>query len=61
VGGVETVVTNQLRKMFRSHIHKEAEHTTAVRINSDKLADTNSQCFHKPFATGTRNNLLTVI
>ena len=42
VGRVETIVTNHLRKMFRSRIHKAAERNTAARINSDKLADTNS-------------------
>jgi len=30
------------RTMLRSRIHTAAEHTTAVRINSDKLTDTNS-------------------
>jgi len=28
--------------MFRSRIHKPDERNTAVRINSDKLNDTNS-------------------
>ena len=42
VGRVETIVTNHLRKMFRSRIHKAAERNTAANINSDKLADTNS-------------------
>jgi len=41
-GRVKTIVTNHLRKMFRSRIHKAAEHNTAVRINSDKLTNTNS-------------------
>jgi len=43
VGKLETEVMNQLRKMLRSHIHKAAEeHTPAIRINSDKLTETNS-------------------
>jgi len=42
VGRVKTVVTNHLREMFRSHIHKAAERNTAARINSDKLTETNS-------------------
>ena len=33
VGRVKTVVTNHLRKMFRSRIHKAAECNTTVRIN----------------------------
>jgi len=55
------LVTNHLRKVFRSRIHKAAERNTPARINSDKLTDTNSKGFHKPLATGTVNNLLTVI
>ena len=42
MGRLITEVTNQLRKILRSRTHKAAEHTTAVRINSDKLSDTNS-------------------
>jgi len=42
VGRVETVVTNHLRKIFRSRIHKAAERDTAARINWDKLTETNS-------------------
>ena len=38
----KTVVTNHLRQMFRSHIHKAAECNTAARINSYKLTETNS-------------------
>jgi len=38
--GIE--VTNQLRKVLRSRIHKAAEDTTAVRINSNKLTETDS-------------------
>jgi len=37
-------VTNLLRKMLRSRIHKEAEHTNAISINSDKVADIMSSC-----------------
>jgi len=29
-------------RYFKSHIHKVAEHTTAVKINADKLAHPNS-------------------
>jgi len=58
---LKTEVTNQLHEMLRSHMHKEAEHTTAVWINSDKLTGTNSKCFHRHFAAGTSNNLLTVV
>jgi len=61
VGRVKTVVTNHLRKMFRSRIHKAAEFNTTARINWDKLTETDSWCFNKPFAIGTSNNLLTVI
>jgi len=35
--------------MFRSRRHKAAERNTAARINSDKLTETNSWCFHKLF------------
>jgi len=42
VGRIKTVVTNHLRKMFRSRIHKAAERKIAARINSDKLTETNS-------------------
>jgi len=42
-GKVETVVTNNLRKMFRSRIHEAAKRNTAARINSDKLTETNYQ------------------
>jgi len=35
-------VTNLLRKMLRSRIHKDAEHANAASINSDKLVDTMS-------------------
>jgi len=42
VGRVKTVVTNHLRKMFRSRIHKAAEGNTVARINSDKSTETNS-------------------
>jgi len=32
-----------MRKMLRSHTrHKAGEHTPTVRINSDKLTETNS-------------------
>jgi len=34
VGKVRTVVTNHLRKMFRSRIHKAAERNIPARINS---------------------------
>jgi len=61
VGRVKTVVTNHLRKLFRSRIHMAAECNTTARIHWDKLTETNSECFHKPFVTGTSNNLLTVI
>jgi len=33
VGRVKTVVTNYLRKMFLSRIHKAAESKTAARLN----------------------------
>jgi len=33
VGRVKNVVTNHLRKMFPSRIHKAAERNTAARIN----------------------------
>jgi len=33
VGRVKTVVTNHLRKMFRSRVHKAAERNTAAWIN----------------------------
>jgi len=33
VGRVKTVVTNHLRKIFRSRIHKAAECNTTARIN----------------------------
>jgi len=42
VGRVKTVVTNHLRKMFPSCIHKATEHNTAARINSDKPTKTKS-------------------
>jgi len=42
LGRVKTVVTNNLRKMFRSRIHMAAERNTAARINSDKLTETTS-------------------
>jgi len=42
VGRVKTVVTNHLRKMFRSCINKATERNTAARINSDKSTETNS-------------------
>ena len=42
VGRVKTVVTNHLRKMFRSRIHKAAECNTKAMINRDKLNETNS-------------------
>jgi len=42
VGRVKTVVTNHLRKIFRSRIHKAAECNTTLRINWDKLTETNS-------------------
>ena len=42
VGRVKTIVTNHLRKMFRSRIHKAAKRNTAARINSDKLTDADS-------------------
>jgi len=61
MGRVKSIVTYHLPKMFRSRIHKAAECNTAARINSDKLTETNSQCFHKPFATGASNNLLIII
>ena len=60
VGRVKTVVTNRLRRMFRSRMHKAAERNTAAWINSNALIETNS-CFRKHFATGTSNYLLTVI
>jgi len=58
---VKTVVTNHLGKMFRSRIHKAAKRNIPYRINSDKLTETSSSSFHKPFVTGVSNNLLTVI
>jgi len=42
VGGVKTVVTNHIHKMFPSHMHKAVERNTAGRINSDKLTETSS-------------------
>jgi len=42
VGRVKTEVTNHLRKIFRSRIHKAAECNTTARINWDKLTETNS-------------------
>ena len=42
LGRVKTVVTNHLRKMFRSRIHKTAECNTTAKINWDKLTETNS-------------------
>jgi len=42
VGRVKTVVTNHLRKIFRSRIHKAAECNTTPRINWNKLTETNS-------------------
>ena len=42
VGRVKTVVTNLLRKIFRSRIHKSAECNTTPRINWDKLTETNN-------------------
>jgi len=40
VGRVKTVVTNHLRKMFRSRIHKAAERNTAAsRIHADELTE----------------------
>ena len=42
VGRVKAVVTNHVRTMFRSRIHKVAERSTAARINWDKLTETNS-------------------
>ena len=42
VGRVKTVVTNHLRKIFQSRIHKAAECNTTPRINWDKLTETNS-------------------
>jgi len=46
VGRVKTVVTNHLRKMFRSRMHKAAVRNTAARKNMDKLTESNSYCFH---------------
>jgi len=31
---LKTVVTNHLRKMFRSRIHKASERNTAAKINN---------------------------
>jgi len=42
VGRIKAVVTNHLRKMFRSRIKKAAECNTTARINWDKLTETNS-------------------
>jgi len=42
-------------------MHKAGERNAAASINTDKSNETNSQCSHKPFATGTSNNLLAVI
>jgi len=42
VDRVKTAVTNHLREMFRSHIHKVAQRNTAARINWDKLTEINS-------------------
>ena len=42
VGRVKTLVTNHLRKMFRSRINKAAECNTTARKNWDKSAETNS-------------------
>jgi len=41
VSRVKTIVTNHLRKLFRSRIHKAAERNAASRTNSDKLTETN--------------------
>jgi len=41
-GRVKTVVTNHLRKIFRSRIHKAAECNTTPRINWGKWTETNS-------------------
>ena len=42
VGKVKTVVTNYLRKMFRSRINKAGECNTTARINWDNLTETNT-------------------
>ena len=44
VDRLESEVTNLLRKMLRSRIHQDAEHTNAISINSDKVADIMSSC-----------------
>jgi len=41
VGRVKTVVTNHIRNMFRSCIHKAAEYNITTIINWDKLTETN--------------------
>jgi len=51
VGRVKTVVTNHYVRCFEV-IHKAAERNIAARINSDKLTETNSQCFHKHLLLG---------
>ena len=42
MGRLITEVTKHLRKVLRSCIHKATEHTTVVRMNSNKLTDANS-------------------
>jgi len=44
VDRLKSEVTNLLRKMLRRHIHEDAEHTNAISINSDKVADIMSLC-----------------
>jgi len=39
-GGVKKLVTNNLRNMFRSHIHNATERNTAATINLGKLIET---------------------
>ena len=50
LGRVKTVVTNHLRKMFRSRKHKAAECNTTARINWDKTL--------KPIPKASTNLLL---
>jgi len=49
VGTVKTIVTNHSGKMFRSRVHKAAERNTAVRVDSDKLTETNSLTLSQTF------------
>jgi len=56
VGRVKTVVTNHLRKVFRSRTQKAAERNTAARI----IKCHQFLMLSQTFATETSVNLLTV-